>query len=168
MSAENEDENKVLLKLRDIRRSKGMSLNTLADKVGVDYQRVGRIERGETQMTIDMLSRIAKALKVPVSQLIGDNDLAQLQENIAEQNNKPSSVYLIPTIYEKLEAFCKEHNIDVDNSAKVHVATVMFQTVQDIRTSVKDDEEMVKALFQAFHAIFERLVLQVNNQDDGK
>ena len=28
-----------------------MSLNSLAEKAGIDYQRVGRIERGETQMT---------------------------------------------------------------------------------------------------------------------
>ena len=166
MSADSKNDKKVLLKLRDIRRSKGMSLNALADKVGVDYQRVGRMERGETQMTIEMLRRIAKVLKVPVSQLLGENDINQLQDAISEESTKQTSIQLIPTIYERLEVFCKHHNFVVDNSVKVHVATVMFQAIQDIRTNVKDDEDMVKALFQAFDAIFERLVLNEHNQDD--
>lgn len=59
MSDDVQNDNKVLLKLRDVRRAKGMSLNSLAEKVGIDYQRVGRIERGETQMTVDMLSKIS-------------------------------------------------------------------------------------------------------------
>ena len=39
-----------------------MSLNALAEKVGIDYQRVRRMERGETQMTIDMLNNALVAI----------------------------------------------------------------------------------------------------------
>lgn len=44
MSDDAHNDIKVLLKLRDVRRAKGMPLNSLAEKVSIDYQRVGRIE----------------------------------------------------------------------------------------------------------------------------
>jgi len=167
MSIDSKKDKKILLKLRDIRRAKGMSLNVLAEKVGIDYQRVGRMERGETQMTIEMLSRIAKVLQVPLSKLLNEENVTELQSSISE-SNQTTSVYLIPAIYEKLEVFCERHNFEVDNSVKVHLATIMFKAIQDIRTNVKDDEDMVKALFQVFDAIFERLVLTQLDQDDEK
>jgi len=127
-----------------------------------------RMERGETQITIDMLSRIAKVLQVPLLKLLGEEDVTELQDSITNANNKTTLIYLIPTIYEKLEVFCEKHNLEVDNSVKVHLAAVMFKAIQDIRTNVKDDEDMVKALFQVFDAIFERLVLPDSYQDDEK
>lgn len=165
MSTSGKNDKKLLLKLRDIRRAKGMSLNALAEKVGVDYQRVGRIERGETQMTLDMLNRIAKVLQVPLTQLLEEN-VNELQSHISNEYSQTSSVDLIPVIYENLEAFCNRHNFEVDNSVKVHLATVVFKSIQDIRTSVKDDEDLVKVLFQLFDATFERLVLtQIDRAD---
>lgn len=153
------DDKKVLLKLRDIRRLKGMSLNSLAEKTGIDYQRVGRIERGETQMTIDLLGRIAKGLQVPLAQLLEEEDINGLQNKMAKENSKEPPIFLIPSIYDKLELFCKKYNYEIDNSVKVHLATHIFKCIQDIRINVKDDEDMVKVLFQLFDAIFERIVM---------
>lgn len=159
MSIDDDDNDaKILLKLRDIRRTKGMSLDMLAKKVGVDYQRVGRIERGETQMTIDMLSRIAKVLQVPLSQLL-DEDVSEIQKTISNENVNGSLVKLMPFIYKKLEVFCEKHKIQMDNEAKVHLAAVMFKGIEDIRTNVRDDEDVAQALFQVFDAIFERVFL---------
>jgi transcriptional regulator with XRE-family HTH domain len=141
-----------------------MSLNALAEKAGIDYQRVGRIERGETQMTIDVLTRIARVLQVPLSQLLEEGDGPGLQNSISAQANQEPSVYLIPSLYDKLDAFCNKHQLKVDNSVKVHLAAVMFKGIQDIRTNVKDDGDLVNALFQVIEAILEKLVLTTEKE----
>jgi len=161
MSSNNASEKKVLLKLRDVRRSKGLSLNALAKKAGIDYQRVGRAERGETQMTIDMLDKIAKVLQVPLAQLLTDEEvnINVIQNSMKQKVENNSTIYLIPSIYNHFEELCNRHNLHVDNRVKVHLATVMFKAIQDIRAIEKDDEHVLKALFQVFDAVLERLVL---------
>lgn len=155
-----DDDNKVLLKLRDARRAKGMSLNSLAKKVGIDYQRVGRIERGETQMTVDMLSKISTALHVPIAELLNEDNINEIETSISKKpTENKSTVNLIPYIYEKLDAFCSKHNLTADPTVNVHLATSLFNAVEDIRANQKDDEDVVLILFQALDAIFERLVL---------
>ncbi|WP_133131358.1 helix-turn-helix domain-containing protein [Legionella yabuuchiae] len=160
MSDDAPNDNKILLKLRDVRRSKGMSLNSLAEKVGIDYQRVGRIERGETQMTVDMLSKISKVLHVPISELLNEDGITEIEDSLSKKSTeKKATVNLIPYIYEKLDEFCSNHNLAADPTVNVHLATILFNAVEDMRANQKDDEGMVLTLFQALDAIFERLVL---------
>lgn len=163
MSDDSTNDNKVLLRLRDIRRAKGMSLNAFAEKIGIDYQRVGRMERGETQMTIDMLNKMSKVLHVPITELIRDDNIVNVESSIAQHALQNKSASLIPTIYEKLDAFCLNHEMGVDSTVKVYLATIMFNAVQEIRISSQDDENMVKVLFEVLDAIFQRLVLIKDN-----
>lgn len=157
-----DNDNKILLKLRDIRRAKGMSLNSLAEKVGIDYQRVGRMERGETQMTVDMLNKMSRVLNVPLSELI-DSNLTAIENRMVNSIPANKTTLLIPTIYKKIDVFCNKHNMEADPSVKVHLATEVFNALEEMRINQKDDEGMVKALFQVLDAIFEKLV--VNKTD---
>jgi|GEM_PF-2574784 DNA phosphorothioation-dependent restriction protein DptG len=155
---------KILLKLRDIRREKGLSMHDLADQAGVGYQKVSRIERGETQITVDMLSRLASVLKVPVSSLLSENQINKLGGEGVDSTVKETDVYIIPAIYEELEKLCDKHRVEVDNSTKIYLATTIFKAVQDIHTNIEDEKEMAKVFFQAFDAIFERLVVNPLNE----
>ena len=60
------EEKSIYSKIRDIRQAKGLTVNNLADKIGEDYQKVGRIERGQRRLTIDYLMKVSKALEIPV------------------------------------------------------------------------------------------------------
>ena len=141
----------VLLKLRDIRREKGLTMSTLAEKSGLDPQKIGRVERGETKLTIPMLRSLAGVLDVSVQQLLEDSTLGE--------SSNEDSVNLIPVIYEKFEELFSKHNIIITSSTKVYLATILFRGIEDIRISAKGDENVVKALFQVLDAIFERIVL---------
>lgn len=151
-------DNKVLLKLRDIRRAKGMSLNALAEKVGIDYQRVGRMERGETQMTVGMLNKISKILHVSITDLINEN-ITDIENAVIKNSTPNEALSLIPLIYEKLDLFCSKYTVECEPSIKVHLATVMFKAVEEMHINLKDDEGLVKVLFEVLDAIFERLVV---------
>ncbi len=62
--------------LREIRRSQGHSLDTLAAASGVSRAMLGQIETGKSVPTITVLWKVAAALGVPVAQLISDPEVS--------------------------------------------------------------------------------------------
>lgn len=58
------------LKLRQKRKSIGMTQNDLADKVGLTRVYIGLIERGTTSITLEKVYKLAAALDCPVSELL--------------------------------------------------------------------------------------------------
>jgi len=66
-----------LPKLREIRGAQGYSLRALADKVGMAYPALFRLESGEADPRLSTLRRLAKALKVTVAELIGEGKPAR-------------------------------------------------------------------------------------------
>ncbi len=56
-------------KVRDLRKARGFSQESFADAVGLHRTYIGSIERGEQNVSIDNIAKIAKALKVKLSVL---------------------------------------------------------------------------------------------------
>lgn len=57
--------------VRRMRLERGMTIEVLADEVGLAYTYVGQIERGSRNPTLDVVERIAGVLKVePLALLI--------------------------------------------------------------------------------------------------
>jgi len=63
---------KVGLNIRKVRKEKEISQESLALAADLDRSYVGGVERGERNISIVNLKKIADALKVPVSQLLKD------------------------------------------------------------------------------------------------
>ena len=60
---------RVEILLREIRKERKMTLDTLAKLTGMSKGHLSRIERKETEPTITSLARIALALKVDITEL---------------------------------------------------------------------------------------------------
>lgn len=58
------------LRLRKLREAKGLSLRMLAERVGVDFTEINRIELGKVTPRLATLEKLAKALGVSVRDLI--------------------------------------------------------------------------------------------------
>ena len=56
-------------RIRELRHAKGMGLKPLAREVGVTHAHLSRVERGEVQPSLDLLSRLAQALHVESEEL---------------------------------------------------------------------------------------------------
>lgn len=56
-------------RVRQLRLARGFSQESLADEVGLHRTYIGNIERGEESVSIDNVAKIAKALKVSLSEL---------------------------------------------------------------------------------------------------
>jgi len=57
-------------KIREIRKDKGISQEGLAELSEIDRSYMGRIERGEMNITITKIYQISKALNVPPASLL--------------------------------------------------------------------------------------------------
>lgn len=58
--------------LRRLRVAKGLSQERLALAAGIDRAYVGRVERGEENVTINVVAAVAEALEVKVADLFGE------------------------------------------------------------------------------------------------
>jgi transcriptional regulator with XRE-family HTH domain len=58
-------------RVRDERKRQGFSQEMLAEKSGLHRTYIGSVERGERNVSIDNVERIAKALNIKVSELFG-------------------------------------------------------------------------------------------------
>ncbi|MCE5319215.1 MAG: helix-turn-helix domain-containing protein [Parachlamydia sp.] len=68
------EEKNIYAKIRNIRQAKKLTVNSLAEKMGEDHQKVGRIERGKRSLTIDYLVKISKALDTPIEEFLSVNE----------------------------------------------------------------------------------------------
>lgn len=79
------EEKNIYSKIRNIRQAKGLTVNNLAEKIGEDYQKVGRIERGQRSLTLDYLMKVSKALEIPVEDFFSEKNPRYNQDS--EQSN---------------------------------------------------------------------------------
>lgn len=57
------------LRIKELRKQKGLSQEEFADECGLHRTYVGGVERGERNVSIDNIAKIAAALSVPVRDL---------------------------------------------------------------------------------------------------
>src|SRR5262245_11454638 len=61
-------------KVRQLRRMRGFSQEQLAERAGNTQRHIGQIERGQVNVTIDILTAVAGGLSVDVVELFGSPD----------------------------------------------------------------------------------------------
>lgn len=96
------EEKNIYAKIRDIRQARGLTVNSLAEKIGEDHQKVGRIERGKRSLTIDYLLKVSKALNTPV------------EEFFSRENSSEAQIDLLNEIVILVE----EHQLSLDPKSK--------------------------------------------------
>jgi transcriptional regulator with XRE-family HTH domain len=57
-------------RLRQIRQVQGLSQEELADRAGLHRTYVGSVERGERNISVDNIERLAKALEIDIIELL--------------------------------------------------------------------------------------------------
>lgn len=62
-------------RMREIRKSRGLSQEQLAEKAGVNQATISKIERGDGNPTLEMINALAAALDVETADLFTRSDL---------------------------------------------------------------------------------------------
>lgn len=64
----------LALKIKDLRMKAKMSLQQVADEVGASKAHIWELETGKSKNpSIDLLTKLARAFKISISDLIGEN-----------------------------------------------------------------------------------------------
>ncbi|MEC0370695.1 helix-turn-helix domain-containing protein [Paenibacillus chibensis] len=78
---------RVGARIRELRKDKGLTQEALGEKGGFHFSYIGQIERGEKNVALLNLAKIAEALEVDISQLFtqphqdnGERSKADIQE----------------------------------------------------------------------------------------
>ena len=67
-------------KIREIRKNRGLSQEALGEKAGLSSNYVGQIERGQKQVTLTTLAKIAESLEIDVSQLFEESTSKKVKQ----------------------------------------------------------------------------------------
>ena len=85
-----EDSAPVANRIEQARDSKGLSRAELADLVGVHYQTMGYLERGEYNPSLELALKIARALDAPLQEIFWlDDDITSPLEEIGKKGQRP-------------------------------------------------------------------------------
>jgi len=69
-------------RIRELRKARGLSQEALGEKGGLHYSYIGQIERGEKNIALSNLAKIAEALEVGIHQLFSfSHELESLTES---------------------------------------------------------------------------------------
>jgi transcriptional regulator with XRE-family HTH domain len=75
---------KVGRRIRELRQKKGWSQEKLAEEAGLHRTYIGQVERGEKSIGVNHLRRVAAALGVQPSEILGVESMADLNGLIGE------------------------------------------------------------------------------------
>ena len=75
-------EEPIFNRIEELRSAKGLSRQQLADAVGVHYQTVGYLERGEYNPSLSLALKIAYTLKTEVDEIFSLNPFRKAKSNV--------------------------------------------------------------------------------------
>jgi transcriptional regulator with XRE-family HTH domain len=78
----------VGMRIRELRRSKGLTLQVVADHAKVTPSLLSQLERGKVNPSLSLLSLIASCLRVRVASLLESNDLRELDPPVLRKGNR--------------------------------------------------------------------------------
>jgi len=92
-------------RIREIRKSKGLSEVAVAEMVGTSREQIGRLERGERQLTQKWMNRIAAALHVRPSDLLHTASLAELTDEVEHVEESELEAYVRPLFHQGIRFY---------------------------------------------------------------
>jgi DNA-binding XRE family transcriptional regulator len=77
-----DDERRVHNRLAVLRAERGLSRKQLADSLGVNFQTVGYIERGDYNPSLELALTIAELFRLPVEAIFSLKPMTPLSEEV--------------------------------------------------------------------------------------
>jgi transcriptional regulator with XRE-family HTH domain len=94
-------------RIRLLRQGAQMTQAVLAEQLGVTMQQVQKYEKGENRVGAGRLTKIAAALDVPVSELLGDDGAGQSNRRGGDEARSPLKVLTVPGALRLLKAYAQ-------------------------------------------------------------
>ena len=76
---------KIYNRIAILRKEKSLTRNELADKIGVNFQTIGYLEREEYNPSLDLAFRISDVFKLPVDLIFSTEPLTPLSQLLTQK-----------------------------------------------------------------------------------
>ncbi len=71
-----------------LRRERGMTRQQLADKIGVNVQTIGYLERGEYNPSLDLAFRVSDCFELPIKMIFSPDPMLPLSEELYQRKRE--------------------------------------------------------------------------------
>lgn len=78
---------KLYNRINLLRKEIGMSRQQLADRIGVNFQTIGYLEREEYNPSLDLAFRISEVFELPVDMIFSTKAFKSISEILKENSN---------------------------------------------------------------------------------
>jgi transcriptional regulator with XRE-family HTH domain len=95
----------ISVKIQQLRKSKGLSQEQLAEKLEVSRQAVSKWESGTSTPDIEKLSLISELFEVSTDYLIKDEEISQSTQPVRQDIRIPRKLYIIDINKRKISTF---------------------------------------------------------------
>lgn len=85
------DERRIHNRLAVLRAERGISRADLAQAVGVNYQTIGYLERGDYSPSLDLALRLSEVFRLPVEAIFASKPFEPLSEQVYNTRQKETS-----------------------------------------------------------------------------
>lgn len=76
---------KIYNRIAILRKEKSLTRNELADKIGVNFQTIGYLEREEYNPSLDLAFRISEVFELPISLIFSIEPLTPLSQLLTKK-----------------------------------------------------------------------------------
>ncbi|WP_414978764.1 helix-turn-helix domain-containing protein [Bacillus sp. (in: firmicutes)] len=76
----------VYVKIKEIRKKYGDTLQSLAEKIDYDYSNLSKVERGVYAPSVELLYKIAEVYKINISELLIESDNKNILDLTVTEN----------------------------------------------------------------------------------
>lgn len=152
---------KLSKRLKELRNSKGLSQQALANEIGISKSSINMYERGEREPSVDTLELFADYYNVDMNYLLGNSSIPNTSLHLSEQINYPNIFPIKKHRIRLLGDIACGKPIYADEEREVYV---------DIGTDIKADfclrakgDSMINARIMDGDIVFIREQPMVNN-----
>ncbi len=83
------EERRLYNRLPVLRAERGLSRQELADALGINYQTIGYIERGDFNPSLELAFRISEFFRLPIEAIFSRQPLRPLSEAVYRRSDNP-------------------------------------------------------------------------------
>jgi len=83
-----QNRSKIHNRLPVLRAERGLSRQQLAEAVGVNYQTIGYLERGEYNPSLELAFRLSEYFNLPIEAIFSTHPLKPLSETLLSQTKE--------------------------------------------------------------------------------
>lgn len=121
-----------IIKLKQIRKSKGYTLSDLSSMTGCTSSYLSQLERGLKQPSLEMLRRISNCLEVPIYTFLSEDETSSTQVTNSANNkydiirHNSRKKFIMPDILTEYEFITPYNSNENDNSSIVGMYTTLM------------------------------------------